>query len=82
MIKMKTLTMWNLKGNMEMLSFSAGFLMFKFDLEEDTLSALKKGPWFVFGRLLILRTWDLNKTFENFDFSAIPIWVRIYGLPL
>ncbi|XBI97037.1 hypothetical protein VPH35_033242 [Triticum aestivum] len=44
--------------------------------------ALEDGPWWFDKELLVIEKFDPEKTLEEYDFNLIPIWIRVYGLPL
>ena len=60
----------------------SGWLVYRFENEDDKLSVLCGGPYLVYGRLLILRQMT-----EYFDYycsvmTHIPVWVKFPNLPL
>jgi len=60
----------------------SGWLVYRFENEEDKLSVLCGGPYLVYGRPLILRQMT-----EYFDYSCsvmthVPVWVKLPNLPL
>jgi hypothetical protein len=44
--------------------------------------ALDDGPWMISKELLVVAKFDESKSVEDFDFSSIPIWMRVERLPL
>jgi hypothetical protein len=44
--------------------------------------ALDDGPWMISKELLVVTEFDESKSIEEFDFSFIPIWMRVERLPL
>lgn len=77
-LKQKAHQLWNIKGGLDIHSLPSRFFLFRFDNDEDKLSVLEHGPWFCY-HILILKTWTPSITLERMDFSALPIWVRIYN---
>jgi hypothetical protein len=60
----------------------SGWLVYRFENEEDKLSVLCGGPYLVYGRPLILRQMT-----EYFDYSCsvmthVLVWVKFPNLPL
>ena len=53
-----------------------GFFLFKFNRQ----SILDEGPWFVYGRPLILRRWTEDITMYRENLEANPVWVRLSNL--
>ncbi|KAI4966968.1 hypothetical protein ZWY2020_034639 [Hordeum vulgare] len=44
--------------------------------------ALEDGPWWFDKALLVLEEYDPMKIVDEYAFKIIPIWIRVYGLPL
>ena len=60
----------------------SGWLIFKFTSELDMYEVLSGGPYYVFGRLLILKIMPEYFDFDTTDMIRMPIWVRFPNLPL
>lgn len=56
--------------------------LFTFNQLSEKKKALEEGPWMLSNELIVVVDFDASKTLEEFDFSYIPIWVRISNLPL
>lgn len=59
-----------------------GWILFQFKHEDELNKVLAEGPYFVFGRSLLLRTPPENFCFLEEDFSIVPVWVQLHNLPL
>ncbi|KAJ6714928.1 GLYCINE-RICH CELL WALL STRUCTURAL PROTEIN 1.8-LIKE [Salix viminalis] len=59
-----------------------GFLIFRFATEETVLEVIEKGPWMIGGKNIILQKWTPKFQFDRSRISALPVWVRLRGLPL
>jgi hypothetical protein len=59
-----------------------GWLIFAFSSELEMLEVFGGGPYFVFGRLLILKIMPEFFDFAASDMMHMPIWVRFPNLPL
>ena len=44
--------------------------------------ALDDGPWMISKELLVVTEFDEAKSVDEFDFSVVPIWMRVERLPL
>lgn len=44
--------------------------------------ALDDGPWMISKELLVVTEFDESKSLDEFDFSFIPIWIRVERLPM
>ncbi|KAL2511224.1 Uncharacterized protein Adt_16824 [Abeliophyllum distichum] len=60
----------------------SGWLIFKFRNEEDRMSVLNGGPYFVFGRPLMLKIMPHCFGFDDNEISNMPVWITLPGLPL
>jgi len=60
----------------------SGWIVFKFQSDEDRLKVLNGGPYFLYGSNLILKTMPRCFRFEGEDVSSVPIWIQLPGLPL
>jgi hypothetical protein len=60
----------------------SGWLVFKFASELDMLAVLNGGPYYVFGRLLILKIMPDYFDFDTSDMVRMLVWVRFPNLPL
>ncbi|CAH9135329.1 unnamed protein product [Cuscuta epithymum] len=63
-------------------SHKKGWLIFKFQNDEDRSRVLQEGPYIVFGKLLMLKELSENFSFEDEEFLKVPIWVKFHDLPL
>ncbi|GJY75714.1 cytokinin dehydrogenase 3-like protein [Tanacetum coccineum] len=49
----------------------------------DGLDAmLENGPWFIWNNPLILKKWHPNENLLKEDVSIVPVWVKLYGVPV
>jgi hypothetical protein len=60
----------------------SGWLIFKFESESAMIEVLNRGPYSVYGRLLILKTMPDYFDFDTSDMIRMPVWVRFPNLPL
>ena len=58
-----------------------GWMIFQFDKEEDMEGVLRGGPYFIYGKPLILKHIPDKFAFSRRDIATIPLWVRVLGLP-
>ncbi|KAL0456549.1 UNVERIFIED_CONTAM: hypothetical protein Slati_0994100 [Sesamum latifolium] len=61
---------------------ASGWLVFKFATEEDMQRVVADGPYFVFGRPLMLKTMPAYFGFQEDDISLTPVWATLPSLPL
>jgi len=60
----------------------SGWIVFKFQSEEDRLSVLNGGPYFIYGRSLLLKNMPRCFRFGGEEFATVPVWVQLPDLPL
>jgi len=60
----------------------SGWLVYKFQNEEDKLSVLCGGPYLVYGRPLILCPMSEYFDFSSSEMSQVPVWIKFPNLPL
>ncbi|XBH98250.1 hypothetical protein VPH35_127790 [Triticum aestivum] len=56
--------------------------VFTFKQESGKRKALEDGPWMFDKDLVVVEEYDRSKRIEDYEFNDIPIWVRIFNLPL
>ncbi|XBI27962.1 hypothetical protein VPH35_052301 [Triticum aestivum] len=56
--------------------------VFTFKQESGKRKTLEDGPWMFDKELVVVEDYDPGKRIEDYDFNEIPIWVRIFNLPL
>jgi hypothetical protein len=44
--------------------------------------AITEGPWEFGGDLLIVLDFDGSKRLKDLDFNIVPVWIRVFDLPL
>ena len=44
--------------------------------------ALEDGPWMFDKDLVVVEEYVPSKRPEDYEFKEIPVWIRVYGLPL
>lgn len=74
--------LWTKAGLVNVLSSDKGFYFFKFIYDDGVEKVLKGGPWHMANCPIVLRKWQPNLCLSKEDFSTVPLWVKIYGIPL
>ena len=78
--------LWGVKGDaVSMFSMKNGYFLFRFKHVEDKINVLESGPWHIEHRPLVLKEWNWKVEFEHkadVEIKTLPIWVKIYDLPL
>ncbi|XP_052208514.1 uncharacterized protein LOC127812192 isoform X2 [Diospyros lotus] len=73
---------WRCFGFIEVISNNSGCFLFRFDSEENMIKVFDGGPWHFTQCPLILRIWEVGMDFSRAILSAVPIWVKIFNIPL
>lgn len=66
--------------DLEVIPMADGFMLFKFHSYDSGQRILDEGPWFVYGRPLILRRWAADISMCRDNLQSIPVWVRLPNL--
>lgn len=74
--------MWNRYGLSEMISNDNGVWFFKFKDEVNMNSVIDQSPWMVNGKPLLVQKWSLEVCIEKAGPSKIPIWIKLFNVPL
>ncbi|GJR72216.1 hypothetical protein Tco_0084581 [Tanacetum coccineum] len=65
-----------------MFSSSTRLFSFQFSSMDRLDAMLENGPWFTRNNPLILKKWHLDENLLKEDVSTIPVWVKLYGVPV
>jgi len=67
---------------LEVLSLDNGFFIFTFDFVDHATNVLERAPWHMANMPLVLKRWQPNMQFLKDDLARVPVWVRLYNVPL
>lgn len=73
---------WGSHGLSEVLSSDNGFFLFTFDSVDRATNVLERAPWHMANRPLVLKRWHPNMQFLKDDLDRVPVWVKLYNVPL
>ncbi|GKG27764.1 putative reverse transcriptase domain-containing protein, partial [Tanacetum coccineum] len=65
-----------------MLNSSTRIFSFQFSSIDGLDVMLENGPWFIRNNPLILKKWNPDVNLLKEDVGNIPVWVKLYGVPL
>ncbi|GJZ88500.1 reverse transcriptase domain-containing protein [Tanacetum coccineum] len=65
-----------------MLNSSTGLFFFKFNSMDGLDAMLENGLWFICNNPFILKKWNPGVNLLKEDVSNIPVWVKLYGVPV
>jgi hypothetical protein len=72
---------WKVKGDISLKLGSKGFFTTVFTYSEDRNRIFDEGPYFFNLTGLHLKYWSECFSPEKEDFTAAPVWIRLYSLP-
>ena len=76
-------SLWSKDGLQEVIAQANGYIFFKFSEAKGVSSVLERGPWFIAGRVIILKKWERNLNLsKEAAVNRIPIWVLLYNVPV
>ncbi|KAI3965555.1 hypothetical protein MKX01_010512 [Papaver californicum] len=75
--------LWEVKGDFSVFTTENRYFIFQFSCVEEKMRVLESANlWRIRQRQLILKEWDSKLMLERTDMESLPIWVKIYNLPL
>ncbi|KAJ6974534.1 hypothetical protein NC653_030589 [Populus alba x Populus x berolinensis] len=72
---------WRQYGLETVMTTANGFMIFRFNTEEEMHAVLEKGPWMFGGKNIILQQWHPRFQFDKNKIATLPVWIRLHGLP-
>ncbi|KAE8817564.1 hypothetical protein D1007_04663 [Hordeum vulgare] len=63
-------------------SMGGNVFLFTFLQDSGKHKALKGGPWMMNNDLIVLEEYDPMKRIGEYSFDSVPIWIRVFRLPL
>ncbi|KAE8794127.1 hypothetical protein D1007_31188 [Hordeum vulgare] len=60
----------------------ANVFLFTFRQAAGWRGALEEGPWWFDKELLVMEEFDSDKKVDEYEFKLIPMWIRVFRLPL
>lgn len=73
---------WKPKGSIDLHLGFKGFFTVVFTNIEDKDNVFEGGPYFYAAAGFYMRPWMMNFVLERETFTSVPVWVRLYSLPL
>nr|KAJ0226858.1 hypothetical protein LSAT_V11C100000010 [Lactuca sativa] len=74
--------MWKKHGLEEVMVNDEGIYFFRFSSEQGMLSVLEGGVWMIFESALVVRRWTTGVSSVKDQHDKVPVWVKIYNVPL
>jgi len=73
---------WKPKGDITFHLGSKGFFTVVFNSLEDKDRVFEEGPYFYVAAGLHMRPWVMKFVLERETLTSVPVWIRLYSLPL
>lgn len=73
---------WGNPDGLKIADLGVNKYAFVFRKREEMQEILKQGPWFILNRMINLQEWKQDVVMDEVDFSRMPFWIQLHGLPL
>lgn len=73
---------WGSPEGLQVADVGFNLFLFTFNSQEEAEEILRRSPWYVMNKLINLRVWNPQMVMNEIDFSKVPFWVQVQGLPL
>ncbi|KAL4576054.1 hypothetical protein LXL04_012142 [Taraxacum kok-saghyz] len=73
---------WKQFGIEEVMVNEDGIYFFRFSSEQGVKGVLEGGPWLVFDNPIIIRRWAPGLNMSKAQHNVVPVWVKIFNVPL
>ncbi|KAL4582207.1 hypothetical protein LXL04_006749 [Taraxacum kok-saghyz] len=73
---------WKQFGIEEVMVNEADIYFFRFSSEQGVKGVLEGGPWLVFDNPIIIRRWAPGLNMSKAQHNVVPVWVKIFNVPL
>ena len=74
--------LWGKHEMPEISTTDNGMYLFRFRDMDARDWVMESSPWYIAGRPIILRVWQLGMEMLNIKLTSFPIWVKFYNIPL
>ena len=81
-VKILVERLWGKHEMPEISTTDNGLYIFRFMDRVARDWVLENGPWYFFGRSIILRSWKPGMEMLNVQITSLPIWVKFFNIPL
>ena len=73
---------WKPRGDVKLHLGAKGFFTVVFSNLEDKDRVFEGGPYFLASAGLYMRPWKPNFSLEKESFTQVPVWIRVFSLPI
>ncbi|XP_023762213.1 uncharacterized protein LOC111910619 [Lactuca sativa] len=74
--------MWKTYGLKDIMVNDEGFFFFKFDSKEGMMNVLEGGPWLINNVPMFVQRWRPGLVLSKPQINSIPVWVKVFNVPL
>lgn len=74
--------MWSKFGVVDIFLYEVGIYFFRFKGEEGMNTVIENGPWMVNNKPLLVQKWNPNLCLDRVEPEKIPLWVKLFKVPL
>ncbi|XVF56485.1 hypothetical protein PTKIN_Ptkin06aG0124900 [Pterospermum kingtungense] len=75
-------TIWKVSKEVEIKALDDNLFLFKFQGDGDKNKVMESTPWSFDKQMLLLHPFNGDLRPHEYVFGKVPLWVRIYDLPL
>lgn len=72
---------WGEPDGLQISDLGPNTFLFTFKDDSTTVDIMRKGPWFIMNQLLNIQRWIPEASVFEVDFSRVPFWVQLHGMP-
>ncbi|GKE17222.1 ribonuclease H-like domain-containing protein [Tanacetum coccineum] len=73
---------WAKFGLQKLMKNDDGVFLFKFASKDGLERVLERGPWIIRNTPLILNRWTPNVSLKRGEVNKVPIWIKLYNVPV
>ncbi|GJV52167.1 reverse transcriptase domain-containing protein [Tanacetum coccineum] len=73
---------WAKFGLSKLMKTDNGVFLFKFDTKSGMDQVIERGPWLIRNTPLILNKWAPNISLKPDEVTTVPVWVKLYNVPV
>ncbi|GJU80045.1 putative reverse transcriptase domain, ribonuclease H-like domain, aspartic peptidase domain protein [Tanacetum coccineum] len=73
---------WAKFGLSKLMKMDNGVFLFKFEMKSDMDQVIEQGSWLIRNTPLILSKWAPNVSLKPGEVTKVPIWVKLYNVPV
>lgn len=72
---------WGEPDGLLISDMGPNIFLFTFKDKQEAMDVMQKGPWFIMNQLLNIQRWIPEASVFEIDFTWVPCWVQLHGMP-